>query len=193
VEGLAAQEEYFSEERPWQPIVLNKASAEVLDKQLRTISMSLGWTGRSAWPSVSFMAKQSSLTSIYNFFYSATSKWVHFSPHILTRMGWGGSEEDNSLDTEWHFAKSNFAGYYAEFNRVYSAQLFARLLKGPANTLLDTQTEKAVNDLMEVIQSQLRWPELVTYEELNLEGPSTALRIVLRAATQMKDDKESAN
>ena len=89
-EGLNAQSEFFSLNRPWQPVVqppkLKKADTE---KKLRALSAKLGWTGRQAWPTVWYMAKAANLHALYNYLYSATSKWVHFSPHILLRMGWG--------------------------------------------------------------------------------------------------------
>ena len=133
-------------------------------------------------PSVRSMAEK---TGVYDFMYHATSKWVHFNPHVLLRMGWGKCDDKSQLGdaTRWKFSTEHFSPYYADFNRVYSVFLF-RLL---CVRLIDEFSEPAaVRRSLEAITSRingiLRWPELVTYEEMNQDGPHVIMRIALRAA-----------
>jgi hypothetical protein len=193
VEALGAQAAFFKEERPWQPVLAaNAAANDTGEKKLRQLSRSFGWTGRPAWPSVWYMAKATSLTPLYSYLYSATSRWVHFSPQILMRMGWGSSPEKPSDQTTWRFTTKNFSEYYSEFNRVYSAYLFLRLLRGPLGGLRDPKMDALLDSLEGDLSEVIRWPELVTYEEMNLKGPSQVQRLLLWAGYMANADPEAA-
>lgn len=191
-EALGAQTTFFNEERPWQPVLGAPAAFDSGEDKLRTLSESLGWKARQPWPSVWFMAKATSLTPLYSYLYSATSRWVHFSPQILMRMGWGGSQDEPSNQTQWRFTTKNFSGYYAEFNRVYSAYLFLRLLRGPARSLKEPKTDGLLDLLEGDLSEVIRWPELVTYEEMNLKGPSQVQRLLLWTGYTPDKDPEAA-
>lgn len=185
-EGVSAQSAFFTAMRPWQPVVQPPKVKKDTDQKLRALSAKLGWSGRKAWPSVWHMAKATSLHELYNYLYSATSKWVHFSPQILLRMGWGGTPEDVGGHTEWVFSTKHFSLYYVEFNRIYSLFLLVRLFRGPATSLLPNDAARLIDALEGVLDETLRWPEAVTYEELNIDGPKSFMRILLRAAHEAK-------
>ena len=135
------------------------------------------------------MAKATNLHDLYNYLYSATSKWVHFSPQILLRMGWGGEPGDVGDHTEWVFSTRHFSLYYAEFNRIYSLLLLLRLFRGPAASLLPDDAAELIDTLDGFLDEPLRWPEAVTYEELNVDGPSSVMRVFLRAAHEAQKKK----
>lgn len=182
-EGVKAQSEFFAAMRPWQPVVQLSKNNSDKEQELRALSAKLGWKGRQAWPTVWYMAKAASLHTLYSYLYSATSKWVHFSPHILLRMGWGGDTMDDLGDhTEWAFTTANFAQYYVEFNQTYSLMLFLQLLRGPASSLLPDSTQGTISALQSKLNEPLRWPEAVTFEELNLQSPKAFTRVLYRAA-----------
>lgn len=185
-EGLAAQAAFIGALRPWQPILPANLLGSVQDREqeIRGIAAKLGWTGRTPWPSVWFMAKACSEESLYSYLYSATSKWVHFSPQVLLRMGWGGSKSDVNDQTEWHFTTAHFEQYYKEFNRTYSLYLLIRLLDGPAAALVPPRVPRLLDQLRSELEEQLRWPEAVTFEEMNAEVPGPIVRILLRVAHQ---------
>lgn len=191
-EGVAAQVDFFKSNRPWQPVVqLPKQEAAATEARLRVLAKSLEWTGRQPWPSVWFMAKASSLAPLYSYIYAATSKWVHFSPHILLRMGWGGSPSKVDRSTEWTFTTSNFRNYYADFNRVYSVMLLLQLIRGPARGIIPSEALQAVSELQTCLDDEMRWPEDVTFEEFNLKGPGTLQRILLRVAHENGNTQSS--
>lgn len=181
-EGLSAQKEFFNLNRPWQPIVEPPTQKTDTEKKLRDLSSKLGWTGKQAWPTVWYMAKATNLNSLYVYLYSSTSKWVHFSPQILLRMGWGGSRDNVGNHTDWKFTTKNFSQYYVEFNRVYSLMLLLKLFDGPAESILPDITQKIISKLKEQLNDPIRWPETVTFEELNLESPSSLSRVFQRIA-----------
>lgn len=181
-EGVNAQKEFFASERQWQPVLGPPPGEHAAENEnrLRGLAGKLGWTGRQNWPSVWFMAKATSLEPVYRCLYSATSKWVHYSPHVLLRMGWGGREGDLGSHTEWTFSTTNFGRYYTEFNQTYALLLLLRLLRGPVSNLLPPDVEPTLLVLEEKLQEPLRWPELVTFEEMNLNGPPTIARMMMK-------------
>jgi hypothetical protein len=181
-EGLMAQAAFLGQQRPWQPLLRSDllGPRDAMEHEIRQISATLGWVGRSSWPSVWFMAKACSEEALYSYLYSATSKWVHFSPHVLLRMGWGGSKDDLGDHTEWHFTTSNFERYYQDFNKIYSCFLLLRLLEGSGNALVPAAARPLLDELRAELGEQLRWPEAVTFEEMNVEAPGPLLRVLLR-------------
>lgn len=187
-EGITAQEAFFRTERPWQPVLRGRvATLESSDAELRELSKNFSWTGKQVWPTVWFVAKATSLIPIYNYLYSATSRWVHFSPHLLIRMGWGGSADDLGANTKWHFTTENFSRYYTEFNRVYSVYLLVRLLRGPAIGLTTNAIDEILTNLEGDLSEVIRWPEVVTFEEMNIKGPPQLLRLLLWAGYTTED------
>jgi hypothetical protein len=180
-EGLAAQVEFFAKTRPWQSVVgpaKDRGDAEV--EELRTLTRSLGWNGKSAWPSVWHMAKACGLEELYRYLYSATSKWVHFSPHVLLRMGWGPGPF--SAASVWQFTTKHFARYYTEFNRTYSVYLLLELFQRAPDFPWTVAARNAVEVIRIDLDAALRWPELVTFEELNRRPPNSFSQLLMRVA-----------
>ena len=192
-EGVAAQTEFFGASRRWQPVVHPYQNATEVKQKLQILGRSVGWTGKQPWPTVWFMAKVTNLHALYNYLYSATSKWVHFSPQILFRMGWSGErdkKEDLGNDTEWIFTTAHFSKYYADFNSTYSLLLLLKMLQGPAARLVPDTSKGVIAALDVCLNKPLRWPETVTFEELNLEGPGTFERMVLRVAHESESSSD---
>lgn len=191
-EGIESQADFFASERPWQPVLEPKREGEDFKNQdLRTLAKKLGWSGKQPWPTVWYMAKSESLEALYQYLYSATSKWVHFSPQVLLRMGWGGNKDDLGTHTKWKFTTSHFVQYYIEFNRVYSVLLLSKMMRGPAAEILPAEASEEIDGLDHCLDAILRWPEAVTFEELNLQGPSSFMRVMMRAAEDIEKDEDS--
>jgi hypothetical protein len=191
-EGLSVQTHFFQRERAWQPIVREVPSYKMeCEKKLSDLAQKYNWKKGGRWqiPSVRTMAKASSMLDLYDFFYSTSSKLVHFSPHILMRMGWGSPEVGRkvSKDTDWSFSTKNFANYYADFNRTYSTFLFMLITRKFVDEFSERDAMSSLLDeLDEQLDSKLRWPEVVTHEELNHEAPGTITRLLLRAQHEIK-------
>jgi hypothetical protein len=145
------------------------------------------WLAKNKLPKVHAMATECNLLELYEFMYSATSKWVHFNPHILVRRGWSGPGGTHkvSYETTSSFSTKHFDRYYVELNRVYSKLLLGLLPRKFLNEF--DKPDKVEHLLVEIdryTRELLRWPELVTFEELNLDGPGILQRILLRVAEE---------
>ena len=60
--------------------------------------------------------------------------------------------------------------------------LLLLLVRGPAADIIPSDAVSTVESLQTHLDNPLRWPEDVTFEEMNLKGPGSLQRILLRAA-----------
>ena len=175
-----AQKAFFDENRPYQPILqmqLGTGRAESNDRRITEIVRQSGlWATGKKLPTIEQMANKVGLRHIYDYIYRITSDTVHFNPRIAFRSGWG--TPDNVV-----FGTQQFCGYYLQYSQVYGAFLFILMserfskdLKLCADVLnVVGQIEKNLNDV-------LRWPEALTYEEMNTQSPGPFERLVLKIA-----------
>jgi hypothetical protein len=164
-EALQAQAKFFGQIRPWQLIVKPQNGSSINAKdELRQFAKRQSWKEEDKWPSVSYMARACSLSDLYGYIYAVTSKWVHFSPHLLLRMGWGDTPEAVNLDSEWSFSTKNFSAYHREFTQFYSTYLLMLLLSrfGPVVDAAGSFKEEI--NIIDTIQTKLnemiRWPDV---------------------------------
>ncbi len=165
---IAAQSSFFKKNHS-QQIVLDKYSEpDPLNDPmaiLRDEWAKIGLNKEKISPSVSHMATDAGLIELYQYLYAATSDMVHFSPHNLLRSGWS-----KKLDGNHNFSPLNFANYFNQFNRFYGAFLFVKFSQEFRKELkLDKETYKAIGELDQVLRLNSRWPELVTFEEMNVK------------------------
>jgi len=188
LEACKAQSEFL--ENSMQPVVKFPNTDERINEarnKLKELSDKYSWTPRyNKLPSIKEMAEGSGLKEFYDFVYAATSRWVHFNPSVLMRMGWGDNPNNS-----YKASTSNFYKYYLDFNRFYSLYLFIKFYdlfnsEFPFSEGLGEQIELFRNHL----NSTLRWPEIVTFEELNIKPPSLVLYALMRVTYEMKDEEE---
>ena len=105
------------------------------------------------------------LAALYDYLYRLTSAAVHFNVHELIRTGWGDLPHCT-------FSPTHFCMYYKMCGRIYGAfmfcvyfELFARFIRSADHT------KKLVTDIRQSILRIPRWPEMSTFEEMNLEPP----------------------
>ena len=111
---------------------------------------------------------EDALDIIYDYMYRLTSTTVHFSPASLLRLGWG-PHMDMDVVT---FDTKNIAPYFGGINRIYGSYLFCLYFElFPRFLRPDQDTKEAVDDLRSRIVRIFRWPEIVTFEEMNLPTP----------------------
>lgn len=134
------------------------------EEQLRSIIKSKlpAISTRSVFPSVYYMSKQTGLLELYNYLYHATSTFVHFSPSNLLRMGWGDLPDIQ-------FSAANFKLYYRDFSMFYSLLLLSKLCEWQnQNSFLPGFDSKHITGMNDILQRAERWPEIVTFEEMNI-------------------------
>ena len=86
--------------------------------------------------------------------------------------GWGTSANPDHVPLEAKFSTENLAMYHLEIAQIYSAYivcLWFELFEVRLDAAEDEMA--AVADLRECLLSRGRWPEMVTYEEMNLKVP----------------------
>lgn len=199
IDGVNVQTEFFRLNRPSQPI-LNKNTFKIsardivqeqsaIEKRIADLQTKYGWTPKrkKELPSIREMAKVGGLLSLYEYMYAATSKWVHFNPQILLRMGWGNS--DNPQNTNFTFSTEQFNKYYFAFNQIYGTYLFVTFYNSFKENLnfLDEFTSM-VDELRNHIDGIPRLPELVTFEEMNYQSISPLMYLISHLAA--KTEKE---
>jgi hypothetical protein len=189
-EEIEKQTRFFARIRPYQPVLPPSSpvgTLPALKKRMHEIGASAGlWKTNERFPSINAMAKAVDLHELYDYLYSVTSQMVHFSPKMIMRSVWG---DVSSGKVSASFG--NFARYYSEVQAVYSVYLFWLQCKTFQQELSLTPTIIVGADaLYEVIDGELRWPEAVTYEEMNIEPPSDILRVLLKCADHVKTSRQ---
>ena len=116
---------------------------------------------KATMPTVFYMAEQTNLIALYKYLYHASSSLVHFNPRMLLRMGWGDLPGIN-------FSVSNFTVYYQQFGLFYSVYLFRDLLCFLNEEGFATEIASESKALTDLLNKENRWPELVTFEEMNI-------------------------
>jgi hypothetical protein len=113
-------------------------------------------------PSVWYMAEKTGLSDVYQYIYHASSSFVHFNPRILLRMGWGDLPEVT-------FSSKNFSKYYKNFLVFYGTYLNVELVKWAISIhYLKSDDELRLKPFEDFLKKNDRWPELVTFEEMNV-------------------------
>ena len=176
-ESIKYQNAFFRSFRPFQPVLQRKFNEEErLKEELRDIWRSNGWpnfnkTSLPIIPPTREIAQKSEkglLEVVYDFIYRLSSSSVHFRPMKLLRMGWG------DIDNTATFSSKNVGGYYQAINQIYGAFLLCLYLELFDEFLKSTKDEKeSLKELREYLLDIFRWPEMVTFEEMNLDVPDS--------------------
>jgi len=189
---FAVQAAFFDAVRPDQPILrLKDTSLEEIEDRIRDIWKGNGWPGlrKRYMPSTRQIAEKHHLdllTTVYDYLYRLTSGMVHFNPQVLLRSGWG----EDPINVK--FSPRNFDAYYLAFAQIYSLfllclyfELFGALLG------ISDKEISIVQQIRERLLEHPRWPEMVTYEEMNKSPPTgqEILRMLMRvhSAERYKD------
>jgi len=100
--------------------------ADKVRSELKHLGKELGWPDRTVRegdrPSVYWIAKQTDNVGTYNFLYSATSRYVHFSPYELMRRAHG-------VGTQIYINANLLRRYWSSFALVWAMRLFFNTLK----------------------------------------------------------------
>lgn len=182
IEGTIVQSAFFKEQKPGQIILsLNEAKERVvkLSQEIKDIFVKNGLRGDKDFPSVAQMATDSKLIKLYNYLYYATSEAVHFEPRLLMRLGWS----ENIESKKFTYSTRNFDKYYFNFCSYYAAFLFIEFYKAFKKDLsLKVLFGKQIDRIIEVLEEEIRMPEIVTFEECNIKPPSTLIQILSKVA-----------
>jgi hypothetical protein len=194
---INSQRKFFSASRPQQP-VLTVSDAETIVAETRIKMRQIwnihGWPNlkHGAMPQIRQIAEklgQTALATLYDYLYRFTSGTVHFSVQSLLRSGWG------NLPERCRFSTTHFHQYFSAFASVYGAflfcvffEFFGRHLRPPS------KVSKIVAKIRHDLILEPRWPEMVTFEEMNLKPPGDApIMRILFSAIQAQETKKLIN
>jgi hypothetical protein len=191
--NLNEQNVFFSENRPFQMVLDTPKDFEAQivksTSDLQLFWKQRGWKlgGKNVMPQIRQLAERRGVETLYDFLYRLTCDVVHFNPQVLLRSGWG-----NLPDVE--FSTQHFDLYYKNFTVIYGSLLFClyfqllkRFLKADARTI------KTVKQIQKMLVGINRWPELVTFEEMNIKSPwdgSPILQVLHRVMAERKNPRK---
>jgi len=159
-DGAAKQHKFFQNRRPFQPVFSGRPKQAL---------------PRASLPPTRNMALEVDLDDLYDFMYAITSDVVHFNPLVIIRNAWGETKErlQHSVD--------NFDRYYADFCQTYSLFFLCEFARAFSFELsFSSEYLVSIGKLEEGLTEKLRWPEAVTFEEMNIDGPSEVLRLLMK-------------
>jgi Family of unknown function (DUF5677) len=200
VQSVEAQTKFFQSHRCKQLILTERPSESrkllrALGNAMAEINIRVSNRNQQSLPKVIEMARTSDLETIYNFVYRGTSKVVHFNPHHLLRLGWNSDIRDRCFS----ISTRNFSNYYKRFSAFYASFLFVEFVDVFYSYL---NLKKPIRGLAREIKCMLdkepRWPELVTYEEMNIDPqkyPNFVFMIMDRimAYEEIRQDRKEAS
>jgi len=169
------QNEYFIEERNHQPRVteeiLNLVHPDnTFESKITSLKIKYSWDRKT--PTAYLMAEEGNLGKMYRYFYHATSRLVHFNPHLLMKLSWGKCEsldKENLKKAKFKVSTNNFNTYYEEFCKFYGSYLFIKFTDLFKKYLVISEyLNEQINEIRVVFSDNRRWPELITFEELNI-------------------------
>lgn len=167
------QSQFFNTVRPQQPVLATSMlpnEVKEVEDDIRSIWRSNGWPNlnRGVMPPTQEIAqKQGSeiLLRLYDYLYRLTSGMVHFDVQSLWKTGWGDPPN-------FEFSVQHFRLYYAGFARTYGAFLFVSYIELFSDLLNPSDNDLSlVDEIRKWLYLTPRWPEMVTFEEMNLTPP----------------------
>jgi Family of unknown function (DUF5677) len=190
------QTEFFNAVRPQQQVLgIKNVKAEIADieTKIRKIWNANGWPNldHGSMPQIFQIAdKQGAviLLHVYNYLYRMASGMVHFSMQTLLRTGWG-TTQDTSIK-EGKFSTTNFSLYYKEVAELYGAYMFCCYFELFNDLLMAGKEEQAsIDAIREAILGRRRWPEMVTFEEMNMEPPKFSFAELVLTVHQASENR----
>lgn len=185
LESMEAQANFFQKEYIVQPLFRYGNTPEEIirvEGELKALWHSKGFNKNTIFPSVSAMATDTKMTSLYNYLYHATSRVVHFTPQVLLRMGHGEPGQTMTFDSK------SFAEYYFEFTVYHGTYLFLKFIKEAKKLLaLDREVINLSKGLRTTLKEIQRCPELITFEEMNKPRPMKIAWLLVDKSTRFEE------
>ena len=88
------------------------------------------------------------------------------------------------------FSVGHFTAYYVAFARIYGAFLFCVYFELFPNIVRSTKAaQKRIDAIRKELQSVVRWPEMITFEEMNVPVPDPGILINALGAVIAQESK----
>ena len=165
LKGLLVQRRFFHANNPVQQVLVSSLTPAEEEQAVKAAQTEL----RRDWPTVKKLTRKLRLEFTYEYIYFATSNFVHFNPWAFLRTGWG------SESGPFTFSIRNMDLYYRRFSSVYGAIMFIGFHAAFGVDYFSSTIDTEIDRLVELIGSIPRWPEIITFEEMNKQPPSNPL------------------
>ena len=168
---IKQQRRFFATFRPHQPAVSGDIDND--SAALRAYWRAHGWPGQNrVMPPTREMARRADpgiLEVVYDFVFRLTSSVVHFDPPVLLRSGWGEIPDIT-------FSTQHLGPYYHAVCIVYGSYILCLYCEAFEEEFDPSEEERGgIEELRRQLLLQTRWPEMVTFEEMNLTVPKIPL------------------
>jgi hypothetical protein len=138
----------------------SKAKDRNVQARIREVAREAGWDiSRGLFPTMFFMAKKVDRLKEFQFLYSATSRFVHFSPQELMRRAWG---RPGALK----LSSETFGGYWETFAIYWGFRIFLNLLIHCHDLLTSIDETGSKYEEMHEWLKEFRPVPIITREEL---------------------------
>lgn len=169
--SIKAQEDFFMANRNFQPILtedmINKLVFDRFDIDAIHKNLKSKYRWERKYPTVKQIATDGSLTKLYDYLYAATSRLVHFNPQTLLQMAWGEIDSSNKMGVKANtISIESYKKYYNDFCLFYGYTLF-EIFTNKFKSILKIEIDEELNEIEEYFKTK-RWPELITFEEMNI-------------------------
>lgn len=171
-ESIRAQTRFFAKNNPFQPTIGVRTGREQdQDVAIARDSLQADWRklGYNTIPSTQRLAKAVGLETTYGYLYHMSSNFVHFNPGQLMKLGWG------PMEGPFVFSVAHFSRYYAEVCRFVGALLFFGYCCTWPCLFAGDFPRKYTEVVTGELKRGVRWPEIVTFEEMNISPPKNPL------------------
>jgi len=166
---LREQELFIRKYRPAQPVLKEDFANNFKGEEISEVLNRNGINGNKMPPTAQ-MADRIGLKELYDYLYRGSCSFVHFNPRIMQRTIWA---EKNSTKV-YKTSITNFHKYYFSFSSFYCSYLLVLLYKYFGHYFhLSTEHVKIFVEIKEFIRRTRHYPELVTFEEVDLKRPKT--------------------
>ena len=170
---IRSQSHFFEFTRPFQPVLspTENSSISDLESKSRSFWKANGWPNmqRGVNPQIRQIAEKQGqflLAALYDYLYRLTSGMVHFNPQILLRLGWHETSQNV------RFSAEHFKEYYSDMCRIYGCYLFCLYFEIFRKNLRPSHDNmEAIENIRFQLSFESRWPEMVTFEEMNIRPP----------------------
>ena len=177
--SVETQQMFFHKFRPFQPVLSKGIDTKNVEDDVCSFWKNNGWPkfkiGKKIQPSppireIAAKSDPGLLKIVYDFIYRLTSGTVHFNPRILFRSGWSSTLKETTV------SPVNMGPYYLAVSQIYGSFILCLYFEFFDHCLRPKQEEKeAIEELRKYLLSIFRWPEIVTYEEMNIPIPTPEL------------------
>lgn len=187
LKSVLAQTRFFAKNNAMQPTFggfqptdQQKIGIQKAEEELKILWKKQGFSSK---PSIRDVADRIGLKTTYDYLYHLSSNFVHFNPSQLFRTGWGPRKGP------FTFSVHNFEVYFSNLARFLGLVLFLGYCYVTPEKFDEGLAQKYIERITSKLQRNFRWPEIITFEEMNHESPKNIIVRSMMSVLRGSDPK----